>query len=127
MTPHRCPVCLGKQTVPAGFYDGSTEVEKCRSCGGTGVVWQVNGFVVPNPFTLPVSPLVPPGEPTVIVRERVQICTCPKLQPGETWIGDVLCELHKPRHTIVTSTSTDVCMCIKGDEFHLEYVCERHA
>lgn len=37
-----CPVCNGKQTVPAGFYgDNSTAANDvtCRSCGGRGIVW----------------------------------------------------------------------------------------
>lgn len=56
--PHRCPVCDGRGSVPTDFYaatrlaDGSTlprsatstvdspEVA-CRSCSGTGVVWNV--------------------------------------------------------------------------------------
>ncbi len=49
-TPHSCPVCGGRGTVRAGFYDtlglhgwmGSSipEPELCRSCGGTGVLWR---------------------------------------------------------------------------------------
>lgn len=48
-TPHTCPVCHGKGTVPAGFYDtqiGFYETpmdakpeEKCRTCKGKGMVW----------------------------------------------------------------------------------------
>ena len=40
-----CPVCSGKQTVPAGFYhqgdysSTSAAPETCRSCGGKGIVW----------------------------------------------------------------------------------------
>jgi len=51
--PHCCPVCQGRCTMPAGFYDGETVTahrdgtnaiealarEVCRSCNGTGVVW----------------------------------------------------------------------------------------
>lgn len=41
-TPHVCPVCNGKQTVPAGFYskldNTSTADEPCRSCDN-GIVW----------------------------------------------------------------------------------------
>ena len=44
--PVRCPVCLGKGLLPQGFYDfgpvipgtGANAVEKCRSCGGRGIV-----------------------------------------------------------------------------------------
>lgn len=43
----KCPVCNGRQTVPAAFYTSQTnsgtcvsmgEIE-CRSCKGTGVIW----------------------------------------------------------------------------------------
>lgn len=45
--PHVCPVCLGKGIVPNGFYlyphnqwfSSSTSPEKCKSCQGSGVVW----------------------------------------------------------------------------------------
>lgn len=46
-----CPVCNGTQTVPSGFYDPSiyqTLVfgqETCRSCNGTGVVWEPENHV----------------------------------------------------------------------------------
>jgi DnaJ-class molecular chaperone len=42
-TPYVCPVCSGRQTVAQGFYDGiwmSSQREDCRSCDGTGIVWQ---------------------------------------------------------------------------------------
>lgn len=49
MQPFKCPVCGGCGTVPFGFYRNgvtdssgsstSTEPEKCKSCGGTGVLW----------------------------------------------------------------------------------------
>lgn len=46
-SPHKCPVCSGRGTVPAGFYmahnneftSSGTAPEKCRSCLGTGVIW----------------------------------------------------------------------------------------
>jgi hypothetical protein len=46
--PYVCPVCNGNGLRPPGFYsqvsgiwtDSSTALEKCRSCDGTGVVWQ---------------------------------------------------------------------------------------
>jgi len=54
--PYCCPVCQGRCTMPAGFYEGSygetvtahrdgtsaieaLAREVCRSCNGTGVVW----------------------------------------------------------------------------------------
>jgi hypothetical protein len=46
MVPHRCPVCDGRTTVPATFYEpaqegtaaGSGRVQ-CRACYGAGVIW----------------------------------------------------------------------------------------
>jgi len=47
-TPYRCPVCNGQGLVQNGFYMAigvdsynSTNAmpETCRSCNGTGVVW----------------------------------------------------------------------------------------
>jgi hypothetical protein len=48
--PHLCPVCLGRGHVPAGFYtfgafSGSLEPEKCRTCGGSGTLWD---FGIPD-------------------------------------------------------------------------------
>jgi hypothetical protein len=46
--PSMCPICVGRCTVPSGFYisgsDGANEAtatvrEPCRTCGGTGIVW----------------------------------------------------------------------------------------
>lgn len=47
--PYKCPICNGTGTVPNGFYnqnlDGwytstTTRDETCRSCNGTGIVWE---------------------------------------------------------------------------------------
>ena len=47
--PFCCPVCAGKGLVPAQFYQAvgvadttayGTAPEVCRSCQGTGVLWQ---------------------------------------------------------------------------------------
>jgi len=43
-TPHKCPVCEGRGTVPHNFYSGaiassSIAPETCRSCKGEGVLW----------------------------------------------------------------------------------------
>ena len=56
--PHRCPVCLGKGIVPAGFYlsatdaitVGSTAPETCKSCQGSGIVRgkEPGTYVVPQ-------------------------------------------------------------------------------
>lgn len=43
--PFVCPVCQGRKTVPAGFYNGlegiSTSItpEPCQSCNAMGIVW----------------------------------------------------------------------------------------
>lgn len=45
--PYVCPVCSGRGIVSNGFYNSTGNVwvtsttapEKCRSCGGTGVIW----------------------------------------------------------------------------------------
>jgi len=45
-TPHRCPVCEGRGVVAIGFYVGygafstAADPEKCRSCWGSGIVWE---------------------------------------------------------------------------------------
>jgi len=46
--PHICPVCGGNGLVPNGFYmqtsghwpTTSVTPEMCRSCNGTGIVWE---------------------------------------------------------------------------------------
>ena len=43
--PYCCPVCNGRGAVLGGFYGGSASTvglsfeETCRSCKGTGVIW----------------------------------------------------------------------------------------
>ena len=48
VTPHKCPVCNGRGTVSAGFYQpeeqgrytlSSLAPETCKSCKGKGVIW----------------------------------------------------------------------------------------
>ena len=50
MTPHACPVCQGRGSVPPGFY-GLFEADRvcCKSCQGTGVVWETvtGGYEAP--------------------------------------------------------------------------------
>lgn len=49
-----CPVCQGRQRVPFGFYeptsngtftagDGGVHTEPCRTCKETGIVWELEG------------------------------------------------------------------------------------
>jgi len=54
--PHKCPVCNGQGLVPNGYYSvigvasystTNATPEQCRSCNGTGIVWeQKEGGVV---------------------------------------------------------------------------------
>lgn len=42
-TPHRCPVCEGRQKVPASTYGQPTRnMVDCRSCEGSGIVWSMD-------------------------------------------------------------------------------------
>ena len=57
----KCPVCEGKQAVPAGFYGAGAET-KCRSCDGKGYVLapeQEPVRYVPMPY--PAYPTWPPA------------------------------------------------------------------
>lgn len=44
-TPHRCPVCHGRGTVPENFYSrlgvgaNSNDLTMCRACSGAGALW----------------------------------------------------------------------------------------
>jgi hypothetical protein len=42
-TPHKCPICEGRGTVPVDFY-AEQEVyasrQICKACGGSGLVWE---------------------------------------------------------------------------------------
>lgn len=63
-TPHRCPVCEGRGSVPPGFYrltcysTTALTVELCRTCAGGGLVWEPRHSWGPLPDynTLPVPP-----------------------------------------------------------------------
>jgi DnaJ-class molecular chaperone len=53
-TPHKCPVCSGTGNVLSGFYLGGGAVfnastETCRSCSGTGIVWESNPNAIFDP------------------------------------------------------------------------------
>lgn len=64
-TPHQCPVCNGRGTVPNGFYNSDgmqyssagTWAETCRSCGGTGVVWEREPVMSSPPEHQPTQPV----------------------------------------------------------------------
>lgn len=50
--PYKCPVCDGRGIVPGGFYLSTGQswafnksYEPCRSCHGTGVVWDVENVM----------------------------------------------------------------------------------
>ncbi len=43
--PYKCPVCDGRGTVPADFYNSTfgiinTEREECRTCEGDTIIWE---------------------------------------------------------------------------------------
>ena len=61
MKPHVCPVCFGRGFVEPHFYSAgcastsANSPEKCRTCLGTGMVWEVTveeiqaqGYVGPH-------------------------------------------------------------------------------
>jgi hypothetical protein len=55
-TPHKCPICHGRGTVPPGFYDQidtgtsiSTQRPTCKACGGSGLVWDYHSAPLPQP------------------------------------------------------------------------------
>jgi hypothetical protein len=62
-TPYRCPVCNGKGIVPNGFYNSTEDSwattsiapETCKSCWGTGIVWDYD-YKIDWPTYLPVIP-----------------------------------------------------------------------
>ena len=61
--PHLCPVCMGKGTVPAGFYShgdltSTLTPEQCRTCQGFGMVWDYTD-ITPGPGWGWVGPLTP--------------------------------------------------------------------
>ncbi len=59
----KCPVCEGRGTVDYAFYDGilnqSTAEVQCRSCHGTGLVYDWTFPSLP-PTPTPIDPYVPP-------------------------------------------------------------------
>lgn len=53
MSVYKCPVCQGTGLVPNGFYSNpgmptysstSTSPETCKSCNGTGIVYDFDGL-----------------------------------------------------------------------------------
>lgn len=56
-TPHKCPICSGRGTMPGSFYGdngpaGLCEVT-CRSCGGSGIVWDYSSPTLTIPIPVP--------------------------------------------------------------------------
>ena len=70
MTPHRCPVCNGSGLVLAGFYSppatSSLSDPMCRSCNGSGVLWEMNPVSIPTVW-FPSVVEFPQDEPTVTI------------------------------------------------------------
>ena len=95
MIAHKCPVCGGNGQVMAGFYNqvggtwtgSNTALEQCRSCAGSGVVWEQGiNLTSPNPAQLTLPIVVSDGIP----------CTCPPMPAdGRPYIGDNFCQKHK--------------------------------
>lgn len=69
MRPYKCPVCEGRGTVPIGFYEtfsqGTTTATvtydvTCKTCNGTGIVWDTeydwNPWYIPYPYEQPWYP-----------------------------------------------------------------------
>lgn len=116
MQPYKCPVCVGKTVVPKDFYPSSLNpdinplYEKCRSCEGSGVVYskdsiqKINDFYVPNKQN-DVSWKFWMDDPIISKIDYVP-CTCPKLGPGEVYIGDNLCSRHKS--SVISCNDLDV-------------------
>ena len=72
MIPHKCPVCQGTGIVGAGFYNRGcsgfttrTNGEQCRTCWGSGIVWEA----------IPVKHFDPWGVPPTDNRLWVTDCT----------------------------------------------------
>lgn len=66
MAVQKCPVCNGRGTVLAGFYEDnaclSTKRVPCRACGGKGVIITPEPSIYPRP--IPDTPSIyPPWEP----------------------------------------------------------------
>ena len=99
MKAHSCPICGGNGLVMAGFYNqcggswtgSNTGFEMCRSCKGTGVVWEPEGL---PPLTTQIF-----GPVQVDVIDYVP-CTFPPIgADGRPYIGDVICKKHAPTVT----------------------------
>lgn len=58
--PHKCPVCEGRGIVPDYFYVISPDIQHngftwnstgsvtCKSCFGTGIIWEWDAVIVPS-------------------------------------------------------------------------------
>lgn len=108
MQPYCCPVCHGKCSVPAGFYDlspfrnaSSSSVsipETCRSCFGRGIVWHGEDDTEGQPATiLPPSPITFGGG-VVTFREPLAMHSLTSLQ-GIIPANDPACSIEPPAIT----------------------------
>lgn len=81
MTPHRCPVCGGRGTVPGSLYTGLTGATgttwvMCRTCRGRGIVWEPaqESMVTDSELTQLIDADEPPGAAPRAAYERR--CAC---------------------------------------------------
>ena len=67
-----CPVCQGKGLVKGDFYPDNTkhpipELEQCRTCRGSGIIFdntvRIEPYIVPQPQPYPVYPVYPYNPP----------------------------------------------------------------
>ncbi len=63
--PHRCPVCEGRGVVRSGFYNtnpyyasSSISDEKCRTCFGTGILWEFEPISIQSTLVWKTKPYV---------------------------------------------------------------------
>ena len=89
--PFRCPVCNGTGLVPRNFYlaigvtgslGNAVMAEKCRSCSGTGIVWDYTNtwfnsdvplFIGPPTVTPSTGDPLPPVNPTTCLLDGTDL------------------------------------------------------
>ena len=66
--PRRCPICDGTGKVPVGFYgEQGTDASMpyCKSCQGTGIVWDYSVCAPYNPPTYYGGTVIFPTDPYI--------------------------------------------------------------
>lgn len=46
-TPHTCPTCNGTKNAGCALLTGEYGVTECKTCDGTGIVWERHEVVSP--------------------------------------------------------------------------------